>query len=272
MFSTSWRNSVFPAFIKISLLVVVGLLLAGWLIETPPGLLGKADAVGYAVCHRIAERSFSIGDRQFSLCARCTGMFLGALVGLIYQVRRGRLGGMPSLKFYIFIGLCVAAFGVDGLNSYVQLVPNMGLPHLYESQNYLRVLTGSGMGLGIAIMLYPVYNQTLWRNFDQGAGLRTWRDLGGILLLAILVDLLTMTNNPLLLYPLSVLGSGGVLVILSMVYTMVWIMLFKRDNTFIGWKDVLYYYIGGCGTALLQIALMDAGRYFLTGTWNGFFS
>jgi hypothetical protein len=34
------------------LLIAVGLLLLGWLLNTPPGIFGKADAVGYAVCHR----------------------------------------------------------------------------------------------------------------------------------------------------------------------------------------------------------------------------
>ena len=65
--------------------VVAAVVLAAWLVNTPPGILGKADAVGYAVCHRIDERSFHIGDRQVALCARCTGMYLGAVLGLVFQ-------------------------------------------------------------------------------------------------------------------------------------------------------------------------------------------
>src|SRR5450759_1456011 len=55
------------------------LVFTGWFINTPPGLLGKADAIGYAVCHRISERSFHIGSIQLPLCARCSGMYLGAV-------------------------------------------------------------------------------------------------------------------------------------------------------------------------------------------------
>ena len=40
------------------------LVFAAWFSFTPPGLLGKADAVGYAICHRIDERSFQLGDRK----------------------------------------------------------------------------------------------------------------------------------------------------------------------------------------------------------------
>ena len=39
--------------IKGLVLLAVGLLFVGWLLNTPGGLLGKADAIGYAVCHRI---------------------------------------------------------------------------------------------------------------------------------------------------------------------------------------------------------------------------
>ena len=55
-----------------------------WVYFTPEGILGKAGAVGYAVCHRIDLRSFHLGLRQLPLCARCTGMYLGALLGLTY--------------------------------------------------------------------------------------------------------------------------------------------------------------------------------------------
>ena len=74
----------------------VCVLFLAWLINTPVGLLGKADAVGYAVCHRIDARSFHLGERPLPLCARCSGMYLGAMLGLTYQVRTGwRKSGMP---------------------------------------------------------------------------------------------------------------------------------------------------------------------------------
>src|SRR3990172_240500 len=67
--------------ISIVLLLIV---LTVWVIFTPGGLFGKADAVGYAVCHRITIRSFLFPDgHQFPLCARCTGTFIGVLIGFL---------------------------------------------------------------------------------------------------------------------------------------------------------------------------------------------
>ena len=69
------------------ILVITALvLLVTWFWYTPAGLLGKADAVGYAVCHRIDVRSFHLGDRQIPVCARCTGQYLGAMLSLGYLV------------------------------------------------------------------------------------------------------------------------------------------------------------------------------------------
>ena len=66
--------------------------IAAFLYVSPPGLFGKADAVGYAICHRIGERSFHVHDRQLPMCARDTGTFTSAAITLAvlrYQGVRG---------------------------------------------------------------------------------------------------------------------------------------------------------------------------------------
>jgi hypothetical protein len=63
----SGKLTQFLPLFKSLLILTTALALIGWWYYTPPGLLGKADAAGYAVCHRIASRSFLIGDRQTPL-------------------------------------------------------------------------------------------------------------------------------------------------------------------------------------------------------------
>ncbi|HEX2978655.1 MAG TPA: DUF2085 domain-containing protein, partial [Anaerolineaceae bacterium] len=146
---------------KWALVILAGVLWVSWLLNTPQGIFGKADAIGYAVCHRIDARSFHIGTRQLPLCARCSGMYLGAVVGILYQFYAGRRrGGLPSKWMMAFFALLAAAFAVDGLNSYAHFFPR--LPSLYQPNNILRLFTGSGMGLAISAFLFPVFNQTLW--------------------------------------------------------------------------------------------------------------
>ena len=258
------RNTI----LKLALAAGVGLLVGAWLALTPPGLLGKADAVGYAVCHRIPERSFMLGDRPSPLCARCSGMYLGALLGLLYQIRLKRRGHLPPLKILVVLGLFLGFFGFDGTNSYLHFFPQA--PHLYEPNNTLRLLTGTGVGLGIALVVLPVFHQTAWKKYDHRAAIDSWLPFGGLLALAAVLISITLWENPLLLYPLMLAGSFSILVVLTLVYTMVWVMLMRRDNQFDTWTGMWPFILAGFGTALLQIAAIDLGRFMLTGTWDGF--
>ena len=252
-------------------LLSVGLLLIGWLLNTPNGLLGKADAVGYAVCHRIDARSFHLGDRTTPLCARCSGMYLGAVLCLAYQALRSpRSGGMPPRRVVIALGIFVVAFAIDGLNSYLHLGFLRSPPTLYEPQNWLRSVTGSGMGIAIGAVIYPAFNQTIWRKWDPAPALPGLSDLGAILLLVLLVVLLVVIENPLILYPLALISAAGVLLLLTMVYAMILTMIFGIENRFGRFSQIWMILVGGFGVALLQIVVLNVLRFLLTGTWEGF--
>lgn len=238
-------------------------------MNTPAGLLGKADAIGYAVCHRIDARSFHIGERAMPLCARCSGMYLGAVLGLIFQAQIGRRrSGMPPRRVIAFLGLLVLAFGVDGLNSYLHLFP--GAPGIYEPQNWSRLLTGSGMGLVIAAALYPAFNQSVWRRQDARPAVPSLRIFGLMVLVTLGLDVIVLLDNALILYPLALISAAGVLVILSMVYGMLGLMVLRLENRFEHMRQLVFPLTVGFGAAITQILLLDLGRYLLTGTWDGF--
>ncbi len=253
------------------------LVLIGWILNTPPGLLGKADAIGYAVCHRIDARSFHIGSRQLPLCARCSGMYLGAVAGLAYQaIFTRRRSGTPHWSVIIPLALFVLAFGIDGANSYLYLIKETypgalaRIPNLYVPNNTLRLLTGSGMGLGIAAMLFPAFNQTVWKDSDERRVFPDLKSFAPLLGLTLLLDLLVLTENPVVLYPAAFIGAGGVLILLMMVYSMIWVMLMRQENDFTRFSQLWLALAAGFTIAMLQIAAIDILRFWLTGTWGGF--
>jgi uncharacterized membrane protein len=246
-----------------------GLLLFGWLLYTPPGILGKADAVGYAVCHRIDERSFQIFERAMPLCSRCSGMYLGALVGILFQaVWSGKRSGYPPMKLVPVLALLLGAFAFDGINSFLHLIGIEIGP--YEPENWLRLVTGTGMGLVIAVGVVPGFNQTAWADFDDRPALPGWKALAALLGLGLAVILLVLTENPLVLYPLALASSATVVLLLSTIYTMVWLMLLKKENRYQRLSQMALPLALGFMTALLQIAAFNAVRFWLTGTWDGF--
>jgi uncharacterized membrane protein len=245
------------------------LLLFGWLLNTPEGLLGKADAVGYAVCHRIDLRSFHIGDRALPLCARCSGMYLGAVVGLIYQGIVGRRqAGMPGKSVLVVFGLFVGAFGMDGLNSYFHLFP--GFEGVYQPQNLFRLITGTGMGLVVAGLVFPAFNQTIWRNWNSKPILPTLWHFLPMVFAAILLDLILLTDNPIILYPLALISASGVIVLLTMIYSMLTLVVLRKENQFENYSQMAVILIVGFTIALTQIAALDFVRFLFTGSWDGF--
>lgn len=253
------------------LVVLVAALLLAWLVNTPPGLLGKSDALAYAVCHRIGSHSFYFGERPFSLCARCSGQYLGFMWGFVLQSVLGKKkAGFPRRWLAAALGGLILFYLLDGLNSFLHLYPGLEDWSVYHPSNLLRLFSGLGMGLAISGFYYPLMGQTIWRDYSleeslQGAGERAvW--FGG----AILLGLLVIWENPLLSYFLILLSTGGLLVLLTLLYSVIWILVFRKDNSFKSLADLGWWVLGGFGTAMLQIALIDGLRYLLTGTWSGF--
>lgn len=252
------------------------LALTAWFYIAPPGILGKADAVGYAVCHRIDERSFHVFGRQLPLCARCTGEFNAAALALIFQgfVSRRR-NKLPSRGILAVLVLFFLAFAVDGSNSYLYLLKQSSpgildaIPNLYVPNNTLRLFTGSGMGIALAAVLYPVVQQTVWRESDERPALE-WKSFGILTAIVLIVDLLVLTDSPIVLYPIAILSALGVLGLLTMVFSILWMIIMRTENSFNTFGQLWLSGAAGLTLALLLIVGIDLFRYTVTGTWSGF--
>ncbi len=249
---------------------------AVWFYYAPPGLLGKADAVGYAICHRIDERSFHIHDRQLPLCARCTGEFYSAGITLLfYAFASKKKSGMPGWKLGAPLLLFLIAFGVDGSNSYLYLLKQTShgaldvIPNLYIPNNILRLFTGSGMGIGLASILFPAFNQSAWKEYDPAPAL-SWKKLGVLVSIILLVDLAILTEHPVILYPIAVLSVLGVLALLVIVFSVVWMLIMRLENAFDSLSQMWMPFLAGTTLTFLMIAAIDLLRFRLTGTWGAF--
>jgi len=249
---------------------------AVWFTIAPPGLLGKADAIGYAICHRIGERSFHIGDRQLPLCARCTGEFFAAAIALLFfAIVSPKKSGMPNWKLGAPLLLFFIAFGIDGSNSYLYLLKTTApgafdnLPNLYVPNNTLRLFTGSGMGIALASILYPAFNQSVWKDASRERAL-DWKKLGILVGIVVAVDLAILTENPIVLYPIAFLSVLGVLGLLIIVFSMMWLLIMRQENEFTSLKEMWMPFLAGTTLAFLMITAIDLLRLKLTGTWGGF--
>ena len=97
-------------------------------------------------CHQKASRSFFLNGNQMPYCSRCSGIFLGLVIGAGIAVFR-----YINFKWqWIVIGLL--PIGIDGMGQ---------LFGFWESTNIIRLITGglAGIltGLAVAVIIQELY-------------------------------------------------------------------------------------------------------------------
>ena len=125
------------------------------------------------------------------------------------------------------------------------------------------------MGIALASILYPAFNQSVWKTFDKDRAL-TWKKLGILVGIVLLLDLAILTESPVILYPIAILSVLGVLALLIMVFGMMWLLIMRQENIFTSLKELWMPFLAGITLAFLMITVIDLLRFKLTGTWGGF--
>ena len=63
----------------------------------------KLMVIGRATgCHQLPERSFSFRGKQFPVCARCTGVFIGEVLG-IFLFKVGEISNIIAVVFSLIM-------------------------------------------------------------------------------------------------------------------------------------------------------------------------
>jgi hypothetical protein len=125
-------------------------------------------------------------------------------------------------------------------------------------------------GLAMANVVFPVFNSLCWRDPTSQRSIATLRELLGLSGVAVVVILLVLSERPVFLWVFGVLSTLGVVAMLTMVGTVLFLSFTKRQRVALRWRELAIPLVGGLTIAMLQIALMDAVRFWLTGTWDGF--
>jgi uncharacterized membrane protein len=275
------RVSLIPGFVVAAAVVAFAIFLLvtpGEMLDyTGDWFLAKTQMVGYAVCHQIVKHTFIIG-RPLPLCARCTGTFIGALVGFFGQavvLRRRRAVEFPPILVVVVLVTFTLLWAADGLNSLLAteglnttIVAVFHVRNLYEPLQELRLATGALNGLTMSALVYPAFNATMWRKFLPERAVRGLRDLGLLVLLELgmvgVVLSLVLISLPWTIYPLAFLGALGVLTLLTSVNTMLVLIAVQRENTVGNWRAALIPLLAGFTVSLIQIAAISVVRYGFT--------
>ncbi|WP_160145599.1 DUF2085 domain-containing protein [Dictyobacter aurantiacus] len=209
-------------------------------------LLERLRWLDSGICAQLLTHSLYPGGERLPLCSRNTGIYLGFFVTMImvFIRKRGRAQVLPkkSLIIALCVGICFLA--VDGINS---LFVDLGISHLYQPNNLLRLASGLLAGLAMGVFVLPVINGLIWRHSNTQRSLPAWIELGWFLPVLLLCFYAAASQSGLALYPLAILSTLGLLTAVGGVNLIFILLLSKRDESFTRYKELIPF----CGLALL---------------------
>ena len=131
---------VLAVFAAIPVLILAASALCSWAIAE--GASMRWRALFGALCHGAPERSLELFGIAMPICARCVGIYVGMLSGLLLFPLMGWLRE-PVMRAVAFIA--IVPLGIDGLTQFAGL---------RESTNALRIATGlvAGIAFGLWIL------------------------------------------------------------------------------------------------------------------------
>jgi uncharacterized membrane protein len=245
-----YRQALFPI---VAMLALLAFLAAPW------PLAEKAHALLHGLCAQRPSHSFTFGGRDLPFDARMTGIYAGFCFSAIVLVARGRhrAGKLPRLWVIAALALLGGAMALDGFNS---LFLDLNLPTLYAPSNVLRLATGLGVGIVLAVAICYLVAISLWRRprMDETAV-----DGRGLLILiaAQAPAFVFLTGWAPLYAPLTVLLLCSAVAVVSLLALVTLVMTLKADNSFTGARDVQAYASVGLVLGVIAIALLAGARF-----------
>jgi len=258
----SQSRSVVKTYLLFALVIMAAASLSlNFLMTTPPGWYAKGMAIGASVCHQIPSHSFLHDDLQFPMCARCSGLYLGSFIGLLYFASQGRKSALPKRGILLLLCLLTLMWGTDGLNSLISDI--LKRPFLYPTNNTTRLASGFGMGLVLSTALATLFNVTIWKKREDSALLRNLWQVGAYMVLAAGMSALLVFSNECIFQALAFISIGMVVIVISLLYTIFWIIVAKKENSFDQPSAAGLFFCAGFASAMAQISLLSLLRGWL---------
>jgi uncharacterized membrane protein len=249
---------------KVLFIGIPAAIISLFIAATPPGLWEKARLIGYALCHQLPQRSFFFDGYQSPLCARCTGMYLGFLIGLVFLIirRRTHSARMPATAIIAVLIGFITIMGIDGINSTISIIP--GAPQLYHTTNIHRIVTGTLFGLAMCMLFFPIFSTAIWRQPSGDRSVKNWRELFVMMLVAFALDAVVLTQADWLFYPITILSIFGPLLLLGFMGAIIVLTMRNLVNSADRWRQLAAPLFAGVALGLVLITIMDVFRASVT--------
>ncbi|HEV7213720.1 MAG TPA: DUF2085 domain-containing protein [Chloroflexota bacterium] len=188
---------------------------AFFLLLTPIALplLNVLRLLDSGICAQLPTHMLAPGGVTLPLCARNTGIYAGVALAFGMLRARGRQRAMlpPTPAVITLLLSLIGVMALDGFNS---VATDLALPHLYAPTNNLRLASGLGAGLALALLLAPVIARARYGGQDRRAPVAGIVALLPFAATAAVAFLIIRSGAPWTLYPVALLSNAGLLAVL----------------------------------------------------------
>ena len=238
----------------VTIIIFFGVL---YILILQPGrtFIERLQWLDSGICAEIATHIFYAGGKLLPLCARNTGIYMGFFVTLLILRLLGkeRAQSLPPRIIAILLlgGICLLA--IDGSNSFLH---DLGLPHLYQPQNSLRLATGLLTGLAVAACTLPTINRLLWCEYTAQQSIASWKEVGLFLAALALSFGAVVAQSGWLLYPIAILSTSGIVLVISIFNLTLIITIYKCEQTFTHYHELAPFFSAALIWALGEMLVL----------------
>ena len=244
-----------PVWVALALAVAYVVALAALIFLPGATFIDRLRALDGGICAQLPTHSFFPDGQQLPLCARNTGIYMGFALGFLTLLGAGRMRAaqLPRLPVALTLVGLVGLMAVDGFNS---LFLDLGLPHLYQPNNWLRLLTGLGAGVAMVSFITPVTNGLLWRSEDLRPSFRSFGQLVVVAPLLLLAFLAVGSQTAWLLYPIAILSTLGLMLAVTLVNLVFVVSFSPLIGRFERWRQVFPVFTLAVALAAVELTLL----------------
>lgn len=243
--------------------VVVGCGIA--FFGNPGGYTATSHTVLHGLCAQTPSHTLAFDGAALPFDSRMTGIYGGFLVTVFAIAVRGRMlnHGNPPRGVATGLGALVALMAVDGFNS---LLTDLDVWHAYPPHNALRIVTGYGTGVALAVAVSWLLASSVWKLSSPRPTISSFRDCSAPAIGLVGFGLALLLRPAWLHFPLSMLLVISAWITVTMLVLVCVLLVFKLD---VNIQSTQQLHVPVAMSALLAISVMltlAAGRFWLERT------
>ncbi len=191
------------------------------------------------------------------LCSRCTGIYIGFFFSLVVIIilEREVKGEFPSVKIIAMAAGVILLMGLDVVASTLKF---------FDSNNYIRFVTGFLAGWFLALVMLQLKNILMWKKLVRVPYLNDKRSFFIWIFCGICIIAAFIFSFRKILIFWGIISIIGMIIFITMILLILFYGAYRRlTNSISSWKSYILSFTVGIVFSIGILALLSTIKQFL---------